>query len=113
MANSNPQKKGAKADKLIRDALLGAIRQSPEKLKCAAESVLDRASCGDQSAMQFLADRIDGKAVQPISHDFSEDQQNDDGLDAQLLNLIRKAGIAITSQSEALAENEGGIPSVH
>lgn len=65
----NPNPKGGKPDKLIRDALMGAIRQSPEKLKRAAESVLDRASEGDQTAMQFLADRIDGKAVQPIAND--------------------------------------------
>jgi len=73
MAATDSKPKGGKPDKLIRDALMGAIRQSPEKLKRAAESVLDRAEAGDQAAMQFLADRIDGKAVQPIVGDDEQD----------------------------------------
>lgn len=69
MAATDTKPRGGKPDKLIRDALMGAIRQSPHKLKAAAENVLDRAEAGDQAAMQFLADRIDGKAVQPIVGD--------------------------------------------
>ena len=69
MANPNPQTKGGKPDKLIRDALMGAIRQSPEKLKKAAEKVLDEAAEGSISHMQFMADRIDGKAIQTIAGD--------------------------------------------
>ena len=69
MANPTPQTKGGKPDKLIRDALMGAIRQSPEKLKKAAEKVLDEAAEGSISHMQFMADRIDGKAIQTIAGD--------------------------------------------
>ena len=72
MAATDTKPVGGKPDKQIRDALLGAIRQSPEKLKRAAESVLDRAADGDQAAMAFMADRIDGKAVQPIANDGNE-----------------------------------------
>lgn len=57
---------GGKPDKLIRDALLGAIRQGPEKLKKGAEKLLERYSEGDLEVAKFIADRIDGKAVQPI-----------------------------------------------
>lgn len=58
---------GGKPDKLIRDALMAAVRQSPQKLKMGAEKMLDKFAEGDKDAMQFFADRIDGKAVQPIS----------------------------------------------
>jgi hypothetical protein len=60
---------GRKVDKVIRNSLLGAIRQGPEKLKKAAEAVLDNAANGDLACMQFLAERIDGRVPQPVSSD--------------------------------------------
>lgn len=69
MANPNPQTNGGKPDKLIRDALKAAIRQEPHKLKKAAEKVLDEAAEGNLHAMNFLAERIDGKAVQAVVGD--------------------------------------------
>jgi hypothetical protein len=70
LANPNPQTKGGKPDKLIRDALMAATRQSPQKLKQACEATLDKAAEGDLASLQFMADRIDGKAVQALANDY-------------------------------------------
>lgn len=69
MAATDSKPKGGKPDKLVRDALMAAIRQEPERLKRIANKWLEKAEEGDQQAMNGLADRIDGKAVQPISGD--------------------------------------------
>lgn len=69
----NPNPTGGKPDKLIRDALKAAIRQSPEKLKKAAEKVLDEAADGSIAHMQFMADRIDGKVPQAVVGDSEYD----------------------------------------
>lgn len=60
---------GGKPDKLIRDALMAAIRQSPHKLKKGAEAVLDKLELGDDAAWKFVAERIDGKVAQPLAGD--------------------------------------------
>lgn len=60
---------GGKPDKLMRDALMAAIRQEPEKLKRISKKWLDMAESGDMQAINGLADRIDGKASQPIAGD--------------------------------------------
>lgn len=65
----NPNPVGRKADKIVRDALLAALRQDPERLKKAAEKAWDKAIEGDLAAFREIADRLDGKAVQPISGD--------------------------------------------
>lgn len=65
----NPNPVGRKADKQVRDALLAALRQDPSRLKLAAEKVWEKAIEGDLSAFKEIADRIDGKAVQPIGGD--------------------------------------------
>lgn len=59
---------GRKGDKIIRDALLAVQRQQPERLKRIAEAWWDAAET-DQVARNALADRLDGKAVQPIVGD--------------------------------------------
>lgn len=69
MAATDAKPKGGKPDKLIRDALMAAIRQEPERLKRIADKWLTKAEEGDQAAINALADRIDGKAVQPIVGD--------------------------------------------
>jgi hypothetical protein len=69
MAATKAKSTGGKPDKLIRDALKAAIRQEPEKLKRMAEKVLDMAVEGDMQSVNFIADRIDGKAVQQIIGD--------------------------------------------
>lgn len=69
MAATEAKPRGGKPDKLIRDALIAAQRQDPDRLKRVAEKFWLKAEEGDQQAMNFIADRIDGKAVQPISGD--------------------------------------------
>lgn len=81
MAATDSKPKGGKPDKLVRDALLAAARQDPNQLKRIAEKVLTKAEEGDMQAITFLADRIDGKAVQPIVGD---DDHPPIGIDANL-----------------------------
>lgn len=69
MAATKSKSKGGKPDKLVRDALMAAARQDPDKLKRIAQKVLDKAEEGDMQAVNFIADRIDGKAVQPLVGD--------------------------------------------
>lgn len=69
MAATDSKPRGGKPDKLVRDALMAAIRQEPERLKRIAAKWLDKAEEGDQQAINALADRLDGKAVQPIVGD--------------------------------------------
>lgn len=113
MANPNPQTKGGKPDKLIRDALMAAVRQAPEKLKRAAEKVLDEAAEGNLHAMQFMADRIDGKAIQPIAHSLTEETHDESQLDAEIRQLAGKIGLALSSQEKARAEDAPELPNIH
>lgn len=73
MAATDSKPKGGKPDKLVRDALMAAARQEPERLKRIAEKVMAKAEEGDMQAISFIADRIDGKAVQPIVGDSDHD----------------------------------------
>ena len=68
---NNP--KGGKPDKLIRDALLAAHRQDPDRLKRVAEKMWQLSEEGDKTAFKEIADRIDGKAVQPIAGSLDDD----------------------------------------
>jgi len=107
------QPSGGKPDKLIRDSLMMAIRQSPQKLKKAAEKVLDDASEGNLDAMKFMADRIDGKAIQPIAHSVVDEPQDESSLDATIRELANKVGIALSVKEKARADDAGELPSVH
>ena len=64
----NPNPTGGKPDKIIRDALKAALRQDTSQLKRIAENWVKRAE-DDQMAANALADRLDGKAAQPIVGD--------------------------------------------
>jgi hypothetical protein len=50
-----------------------SIAQNPHKLRAAADKVIDKAEEGDSWAINFLADRLDGKAIQ--STDITSDGQ--------------------------------------
>jgi hypothetical protein len=63
----NPNPVGRKADKPIRDALLAALRQDPERIKRVAEKAWQQAEEGNMQTFKEIADRLDGKAVQPIA----------------------------------------------
>lgn len=71
-ARDNPSK-GAKPDKLIRDALMLAANRvhdgdpdGRKKLAIAAAAVVEKAVEGDLAAFKEIADRIDGKAPQSL-----------------------------------------------
>ena len=101
----NPNPTGRKADKVVRDALLAALRQDPDKLKKAAEKAWDKAIEGDLMAFREIADRLDGKAVQAIVGDSDYDPILTQDYDARLIELARKAGIAGIATAEALSKN--------
>jgi hypothetical protein len=42
------------------------IHQSPDKLRAAAEKLIDMAAEGDLGAIKELADRLDGKSTQRV-----------------------------------------------
>lgn len=69
MAATDTPPTGRKGDKVIRDALKTALRQDPERLKRVAEKAWQMAEEGNLAAFKEIADRLDGKAVQPISND--------------------------------------------
>lgn len=112
-ARGNPNPVGGKPDKLIRDALLACARNEPEKLKRVAKKMWDLAEEGDTKAFGLIADRIDGKAIQPLAHNFAPETQNDESLDAQLAQLARKAGIAIITAGQAPSINAAELPIIH
>jgi hypothetical protein len=69
MAATNTPPTGRKADKIIRDALLAALRQDPSRLQKMAEKAWEKAADGDMVAFKEITDRIDGKAVQTLAGD--------------------------------------------
>jgi hypothetical protein len=74
---SNPR--GQQRDKPYRDALRRAIARAeqnendPHALDRIAERHLAQAASGDMQAIKELADRLDGKATQPIAGDNEHD----------------------------------------
>ena len=69
-----PGNKNGTKNKPFLDALRRSIAQNPHKLRAAADKVIDKAEEGDPWAVNFLADRLDGKATQ--STDITTDGQN-------------------------------------
>ena len=64
--SGNPQ--GAQKRKRFYDALDRAILQDDsQRLRNAAEKLLDLAQAGEPWAVQMLADRLDGKAAQSLT----------------------------------------------
>jgi hypothetical protein len=61
-----------KENRLITDALRRAVVQSPDKLKKACEVLLNKAGEGDLAAFNAIADRLDGKPAQSITHSGDE-----------------------------------------
>lgn len=72
----NPNPVGRKADKVVRDALLAALRQKPQRLKNAAEAAWAKAEEGDLGAFREIADRLDGKVPQAVVGDDDYDPIN-------------------------------------
>lgn len=51
----------------FKSALNRAIAQNPDKIMKATMQLLDQAAKGEQWAVKELADRLDGKAAQPLT----------------------------------------------
>lgn len=68
--------KGGKPDKLIRDALMIALKrehvdsegQKTSKINAIASKLVEQAIEGNTMAAKEIADRVDGKATQPLEH---------------------------------------------
>jgi len=56
----------ARKGKIISDAIHRAITQSPDKLRKAIDRVLNAAADGDLAALDFIANRTDGKPAQSV-----------------------------------------------
>jgi len=67
-----PGNNNATKNKPFLDALRRSIAQNPQKLRNAADKVLDKAEEGEPWAVNFLADRTDGKAVQATTFEDGE-----------------------------------------
>ena len=67
-----PGNKNGTKNKPFLDALRKSIAQNPQKLRNAADKVLDKAEEGEPWAVNFLADRTDGKAVQTTTFEDGE-----------------------------------------
>ena len=72
--------RGGKPDKLMRDALIIALRRAAQdangkptrRLQLVADALVRAAEAGEVSAIREIFDRVDGKAAQPLEHAFSE-----------------------------------------
>ena len=74
-APNNPR--GAKSDKLWRDAIMVAVKRETtgadgkptKKLALLADKLVNEAINGNVAAIKEIGDRLDGRATQPISGD--------------------------------------------
>lgn len=72
----NPNPTGSKPDKLMRDALMVALKREAkdakgkktQKLYLIANKMVDMAVEGDGAMIREIFDRADGKAAQPITN---------------------------------------------
>lgn len=75
MAASATPSKGPKGDKLMRDALMVALKRpstiDPDRKNFAviADKAVDLAIDGDRDMIKFITERTDGKAIQPVGGD--------------------------------------------
>lgn len=88
MAATDAVPVGRKVDKVVRDALLAALRQSPEKLKLAAEKAWDRAVEGDLATFREIADRLDGKPTQQVTVGNVENEPFKTSLTVEFINKV-------------------------
>lgn len=73
----NPNPTGSKPDKLMRDAIMVALKreatdasgEKTKKLYLIANKLVDLAAEGDMQAIKEVNDRVDGKAPQTIGGD--------------------------------------------
>lgn len=112
MAATKNKPVGRKGDKIIRDALLAVQRNEPERLKRVAVAWWDAAEV-DQAARSALADRLDGKAIQPIAHSVNDETPDESTLDAAIREIAGKVGLALRAKEETRADDAAELPVVH
>jgi DNA-binding IclR family transcriptional regulator len=112
MAATDKKPVGRKGDKIIRDALLAVQRNEPERLKRVAAAWWDAAE-SDQTARSALADRLDGKPLQPIAHSVAEETHDESSLDAAIRDIAGKVGLALSAKAKARTDDESGLPNIH
>lgn len=74
MAARKSPAEGRKGDKLVRDALMVALKREADgangkrtrKLQVMAEKLVDKACEGDVAAIKEVADRVDGRPAQAV-----------------------------------------------
>ncbi len=67
---------GSKPDKLMRDALMVALKREAKdangkptrKLNLVAEALVEKAIAGDVQAIKEIGDRVDGRPAQAVEH---------------------------------------------
>jgi hypothetical protein len=92
---------GSKPDKLMRDAIMIALNREAKdadgkptrKLNRIVDKLVDLAIDGDIQAIKEIADRVDGKATQPLASDAANPVelwigQASAGIDAKISRLI-------------------------
>ena len=99
MAERDNPSRGAKPDKLIRDALMLAVNRihdgdpdGRKKLAIAAAAVVEKAVEGDLAAFKEIADRIDGKAPQSLDVKTTRELSISELTDADLAAIIAGRG---------------------
>jgi hypothetical protein len=110
----NPNPKGSKPDKLMRDALMVALNREAvdaegkptKKLALLASALVDKAVGGDVSAANAVMDRVDGKPHQTT--DVTVLRQRAEELSDDVL-----AGIAASGSGEGVTETPGDSTQLH
>ena len=107
--SGNP--KGSKPEKLMRDALLIALKREAangsktKRLQSVAEAIVDKAIEGDVAACREIFDRVDGKVPQ-VNMNVETPL---DGADTSALAALQEAleGLAAERNPEAAGSDEG------
>jgi hypothetical protein len=81
------------------DALLRTIKQQPAKLKQALEAQLDQAAAGNLASLDWIACRLEGKAVQSVA---MEEGSNTTPLAA----MVIQAMLGLSERSLTMAVGE-------
>ncbi len=90
MAVRRAPSRGSKPDKLMRDALIVALKREARdangkrttKLALMAEALVDKAIAGDVRAAKEIGDRVDGKPTLALEHS--------DGLGVSMSDFLEK-----------------------
>jgi hypothetical protein len=118
LAARETKSRGAKPDKLMRDALVVALNREAEgadgkptkKLALIADAIVDKAASGDVAAATFVADRVDGKAHQTAELTIDDKRDATDWTRAELVAFLDNAANGRGGASEADGRSERPDP---